>query len=323
MKKYFFGWLLSCLLLISTNTLFATNPRYTYIVALDGSGDYQSIQEAVTACGAFSMEEKIIFIKKGHYKEKILIDSFHSNITLVGESEKETIIDYNNYSGQQGIGTFTSYTLKILGDYIKIENLTVENSAGRVGQAVALHVEGDFFIASNCSILGNQDTLYTAGKNSRQYFKNCYISGTTDFIFGAATAIFEGCEIHSKTNSFITAANTPQENVFGYVFTKCHLTADDGVDKVYLGRPWRDYAKVVFMDCDLGKHILAVGWHNWDNPKKEKTAFFAEYNNNGEGANVSKRVSWSHQLTKSQAEKYQFKNIFQKESNWDLEKGDM
>lgn len=308
------------LLLFSINSLFATNIKNTCTVALDGSADYTSIQEAVTACGAFSMEEKIIFIKKGHYKEKILIDTFHSNITLVGESVKETIIDNNDYNGQEGIGTFTSYTLKILGDNIKLENLTVENSAGSLGQAVALHVEGDYFVASKCDILGNQDTLYAAGKNSRQYFYDCYISGTTDFIFGAATAIFENCEIHSTANSFITAANTPQENAFGFVFFKCKLTANEGIDKVYLGRPWRDYARVVFIDCYLGKHILPEGWHNWGNEEKEKTAFFSEYNNFGEGASFLKRTNWSHQLTKRQAKKYNFKNIFRKESYWNLKK---
>lgn len=306
------------MILIPVSVVFANKDQNTFTVALDGSGDYKSIQEAVAACGAFSMEEKKIFIKKGVYKEKILIDSFHSNITLVGENEHETIIDYDNHIGQEGIGTFTSYTLKILGDYIKLKNLTIQNSAGRVGQAVALHVEGDYFVASDCSILGNQDTLYAAGTNSRQYFNNCFISGTTDFIFGNSTAIFDSCEINSKINSFITAANTPKENKFGYVFFKCKLTADAGVDKVYLGRPWRAYANVVFIDCFIGKHIASEGWHNWGDTQKEKTAFFAEYNCIGEGATITKRVSWSHLLTKHQAKKYKLQNIFLKESNWNL-----
>lgn len=290
-----------------------------FIVSLDGTGDYTSIQEAVTACGAFSKETKTIFIKDGIYNEKVLVDSFHSNIVIVGESKSKTIIVNSDYAGKNGFGTFTSYTLKILGDYIQIKNLTVENNAGKVGQAVALHVEGDYFIAENCQLLGNQDTLYASGKSKRQYFKDCFISGTTDFIFGAATVIFYQCVIHSKTNSFITAANTPKENKYGFVFIKCNLTAESHVNKVYLGRPWRSYAKVVFINCNMGKHILAEGWHNWDKPEREKSVFYAEYGTKGAGANSNARVDWSHQLTDLEIEEYTVDNIFKIESTWNLQ----
>lgn len=305
------------IVLLPVNSVFAN--KIDFLVALDGSGDFKSIQEAVTACGAFSADEKKIFIKNGVYNEKVLIDSFHANISLIGESEDKTIISYNNYAGQENIGTFNSYTLKILGDHIKIENLTIENSAGRVGQAVALHVEGDYFVASRCRLLANQDTLYAAGNNRRQYFKKCFIAGTTDYIFGSATAVFDQCEIHSNTDSYITAANTPKENQFGFVFLDCVLTAEPGVKKVFLGRPWREYANVVFIRCFMGKHILPEGWHNWDKPEKEKTAFYAEFGNTGPGADVSKRVKWSHNLKKSQVSEFELDKIFKMESEWKLD----
>lgn len=316
MKAAYFFCLVIGMMLIPVNSVFANKDQNTFVVALDGSGDYQSIQEAVTACGAFSSNEKKIFIKNGVYKEKVLIDSFHANISLIGESKEKTILTYNNYAGQEQIGTFTSYTLKILGDHIKIENLTIENSAGRVGQAVALHVEGDYFVAFKCRLLGNQDTLYAAGNNSRQYFKDCYIEGTTDFIFGSATAVFDKCEIHSTTDSYITAANTPKESQFGFVFFNCRLTAEPRVNKVYLGRPWREYANVVFIRCFMGKHIVPEGWHNWDNPEKEKTAFYAEYESKGPGSDTSKRVKWAHNLKKSQVAEFELSKIFKLKSQW-------
>jgi len=311
------------IMLVTINSACASNSENLITVALDGTGDYKSIQEAVTACGAFSSNEKKIFIKNGVYKGKVLIDSFHANISLVGESEDKTIITYDNFAGQDQIGTFTSYTLKILGDHIKIENLTVENSAGRVGQAVALHVEGDYFVAVKCRLLGNQDTLYAAGNNSRQYFKECFIEGTTDYIFGSAIAVFDKCEIHSMTDSYITAANTPKENQFGFVFFDCELTAESGVKKVFLGRPWREYANVVFIRCFMGKHIIPEGWHNWGKPEKENTTFYAEFENKGPGANVSKRVKWAHNLEKSQLAAFELNTIFKVESEWKLDSNNL
>jgi len=306
-----------CFCLLVMPQVFA-NGKKQLVVALDGSGDYTSIQEAVTACGAFPSETKEIFIKDGTYHEKVLIDSFQTNLTLVGESREHTIITYDDHAGQPGIGTFNSYTLKITGDHVTLQNLTVENGAGPVGQAVALHVEGDCFRAINCNILGDQDTIYAAGQKSRQYFSECFISGTTDFIFGASTAVFDNCTLHSKKNSYITAASTPEGNGFGYVFRNCKLTADPDVTEVYLGRPWRDFARVVFIDCEMGSHIRPEGWHNWSKPEREKTSFYAEYNNTGKGADISKRVSWSHQLSKKEAKKYTLKTIFSSCSEWNL-----
>ncbi|MFT3738114.1 MAG: pectinesterase family protein [Breznakibacter sp.] len=288
------------------------------IVAADGTGDYTTLQEAIGHCKAFQPTETVIFIKNGIYREKVLIDTFYTNLRLVGESAEQTIITYDDHAGMPDIGTFNSYTMKVTGNGIVLENLTIENASGEKGQAVALHIEGDRCIIRNCRLLGNQDTLYAAGQKSRQYYSNCYIDGTTDFIFGAATAVFDRCTLHSKRNSFITAASTPKGNAYGYVFLDCKLTANSGVNKVYLGRPWRDDANVVFVNCTMDEHIVPEGWHNWGKPEREKTAFYAEYRSSGNGANPNGRVAWSHQLTKKEIKKYTVKNIFKQTSNWDI-----
>lgn len=315
MKYLKYIWLCGMLIELTAFQIFSQE-KLSVTVAQDGSGDYKTIQEAVSACRAFQTVDKIIFIKNGIYKEKILIDSFLTHLKLVGESVEKTIISFDDFAGKANLGTFTSYTLKIMGDDIVVENLTIENSAGEVGQAVALHVEGDRCVFRNCRILGNQDTVYAAGQKSRQYFADCYIEGTTDFIFGAATAIFDRCTIHSKRDSFITAASTPQGKYFGYVFLNCKLTANADVKKVYLGRPWRDYAKTVFLNCEMDSHILPEGWHNWDHQEREKTSFYGEYKSSGLGSASGKRVEWSHQLTEQEADTYVPEKIFQEESSW-------
>ena len=164
--------------------------------------------------------------------------------------------------------TFYTYTLLVIADDFYAENLTIENSAGPVGQALALYVKGDRCVFRNCRILGNQDTLYTDGLNSRQYFEGCYISGTTDFIFGPATVLFNNCTIHSLRDSYITAASTPQGKPFGYVFMNCKITAAPEAKKVYLGRPWRDYARIVFFELRTWySGIVPAGWSNWSGPR--------------------------------------------------------
>ena len=223
----------------------------------------------------------------------------------------KTVISFDDYFNKINRGrnsTFYTYTLMVEADDFYAENLTIENTAGPVGQAVALH-EGDRCVFRNCKFLGNQDTLYTAGQNSRQYFADCYIEGTTDFIFGAATALFDRCTICSKADSYITAASTPKGKPYGYVFRTCKLIAKEGVNKVYLGRPWRDYAKVVYLNCELGDQILSKGWSNWDNTSRDKTAYFAEFGNTGPGADSEQRIDWSHILTQAEASEYTTENI--------------
>ncbi|PWV50649.1 pectinesterase family protein [Chitinophaga sp. S165] len=323
MKKYI-RFITIPLLLILVVCAHAQDTRKRLVVAQDGTGDYQTIQEAVNAVRDFTYFRVTIFIRKGIYHEKLCIPSWKCSITLEGEDRDSTIITNSDYSGKpypgkdasgrDKFGTFNSYTVLIEGDDIIAENLTFENAAGPVGQAVALHVEGDRCIFRNCRLLGNQDTLYAGGAGSRQYYKDCYITGTTDFIFGAATVWFEGCIIHSKKDSFITAASTTEGQSYGFIFSHCSLTADTSARKVYLGRPWRPYGATVFIHSTLGAHILPQGWHNWSKPENEQTARYAEYENVGDGAAVSQRVSWSKQLTAKEAKNITLTKVF---GSWD------
>lgn len=303
----------------------AQEPYLKITVAKDGTGDFEKIQEAVNSTRDLGPGEVEIFIKNGVYNEKLVIPSWKHQLSLIGESKEGTIIQGNDYSGKideltgKKLNTFTSYTVLVQGDDIHFRNLSIQNTWCESGQAVALHVEGDRFIAENCNLLGCQDTLYTATEGSRQYYKNCYIEGTTDFIFGEATCVFEGCTIKSLANSYVTAAATPPNQEFGYVFFDCELIAKDGVDKVYLGRPWRSYAKTVFINSTLGEHIVEKGWDPWTGdkmfPQKEKTTYYAEYQSKGKGASSKTRIDWSHQLTKAEVKKYTIKNIFSGNQN--------
>jgi pectinesterase len=289
----------------------APKDEFNIVVDKNGSGDFTTIQEAINAAKAFPSERTTIFVKNGVYYEKVKIHSWNPYISLIGESREKTIISYDDYFNKINIGrnsTFYTYTVLVEGNDFIAKNLTIQNTSGPVGQAVALNVNANRVIISNCSLLGNQDTLYTSGEGTKNYFNNCYIEGTTDFIFGDATVLFENCIINSKSNSYVTAASTPQNTEFGYVFKNCKLTADENVNEVYLGRPWRIYAKTVYINCEMGKHIKPEGWHNWSKPEAEKTAFYAEFNCSGEGFQPTKRTTWSHQLKKSEAKKYTIEN---------------
>ena len=257
-----------------------------------------------------------IYIKDGLYKEKLVIPSWVKNVQLVGESAEGTIITYDDHANIDKMGTFRTYTVKVEGNDITFKNLTIENNAAPLGQAVALHTEGDRLMFIHCRLLGNQDTIYTGREGTRLLFTDCYIEGTTDFIFGPATALFERCTIHSKRNSYITAASTPENVEFGYVFKNCKLTAAPGVTKVYLGRPWRPYASTTFLNCEFGSHIRPEGWDNWRTKENEKTARYAEFGNTGEGAATAGRVKWAKQLTSKEALRYTIENIFTDSSNW-------
>ena len=288
------------------------------VVAQDGTGDYTTIAEALEAVRAFMDFDVKIYIKKGIYKEKLVVPSWVQHIELIGEDVQNTIITHADHANMNHMGTFRTYTVKVEGNYITFRNITIENNAPRLGQAVALHTEGDCLRFINCRFLGNQDTVYTGGEGTRLYFENCYIEGTTDFIFGPSTAWFEGCTIHSKANSYITAASTPKDIEYGYIFNKCKLTATAGVNKVYLGRPWRPYAYTIFMNCELGKHIVGAGWDNWRDAKNEKTARYAEYHNSGEGAKADNRVKWAKQLSDKEAEKITTVNCYNLSKGWRL-----
>ncbi|MFV8341240.1 pectate lyase [Flavobacterium sp. XS2P39] len=286
--------------------------EFNITVAQDGSGDYTSIQEAVNNSPSFPYKRVTITVKNGIYNEKVKIHEWNTTISLIGESKEKTIITYDDYFGKINLGrnsTFYTYTVLVEGDDFLARNLTIKNAAGQVGQAVALTLNANRVLISNCIILGNQDTLYATGGGNKQYLKDCYIEGTVDFIFGGATVLFENCILHSLKDSYVTAAATPQGAKYGFVFKNCTLTADEKATEVYLGRPWRIHAKTVFINCEMGKHIKAEGWNDWSKPEVPKTSFYAEYNCTGAGFQPKKRVSWSHQLTKSEAEKYTIDNI--------------
>lgn len=294
----------------------------TLFVSRDGTAEFRNIDDAIEVCRAFMEYHKVIFVKKGTYKEKLIIPSWLTNIEICGEDRDQTIITYDDHANiklpttGKPMSTFRTYTLKIEGTNITLKNITIENNAARLGQAVALHTEGDKLLFINCRFLGHQDTIYTGVGGTRLYFKDCYIEGTTDFIFGPSTAWFENCTIKSKANSYVTAASTPADQSYGYIFNHCKLIADNGIDKVYLGRPWRPYAYTIFMNCELGKHIRPEGWHNWGKKDNESTARYLEYNNTGEGADKSNRAVWSKQLSKKEAQKITPETVFNQETKW-------
>jgi pectin methylesterase-like acyl-CoA thioesterase len=294
----------------------------TIVVARDGTGEFRNIQEAIEVCRAFMDYHKVIFVKRGVYKEKIVVPQWLQNIEILGEDRDATVITYDDHANiptpgkaYAKMGTFRSYTLKVEANAITFKNITIENNAPRMGQAVALHTEGDRLLFVNCRLLGNQDTVYTGMPGTRLYFQDCYIEGTTDFIFGPSTAWFEHCDIYCKINSYITAASTPKESKFGYVFNNCTVTCGNGCEKMYLGRPWRDYGYTLFMNCQLPSQIRPEGWHHWREEAKQ-TARYYEYNNSGDGAGTAQRVAWSRQLTKKEAKEVTRENVFQGDDFW-------
>lgn len=315
-------FLLQLVIICLCQNAFAAKPDLT--VAKDGTGDFTTVQEAINAVSGTNNRRTVIFIKNGIYKEKLTLPATKTNVSFVGEDVNKVILTYDDYASKKNnqgreIGTTGSSSFFIYGDGFTAENITFENSAGPVGQAVAVRVSADRIRFKNCRFLGFQDTLYVhgAGAKSRQYYQNCYIEGTTDFIFGAATVLFEKCTIFCKKGgSYITAANTPKEAAYGMVFFKCTITGENGVC-YYLGRPWGDFAKTVFVQSKLPAFIKPEGWHNWGRPAAEQTVQYAEYKNTGNGAATGKRAGWSRQLSKEEAGKYTMKNIF---NGWNIGK---
>lgn len=300
------------------NIINPANLAYDIVVAKDGTGNYNTIQEAINAVPDFRKKETTIFIKNGVYKEKLVLAESKTSITFIGQSIDSTIITYDDYNQKKNIfgedkGTSGSSGFFIYGPGFSAENITFSNTAGAVGQAVAVFVAGDRAKFKNCRFLGFQDTLYTYGRESRQYYNHCYIEGTVDFIFGSSTAVFDSCTIFGKRSGFYTAASTPENKNYGYVFLHCNITGDAAASSYFLGRPWRPFAKTVFMFCNLDKQVMAEGWNNWGNTANEKTAYYAEYKNYGPGAATVKRAVWSHQLTEDEAREYTLTNIL---SGW-------
>jgi pectinesterase len=313
-------------LLVLTTALYITQLAaqpaglpYDFIVAADGSGQFKTVQEAINAVPDFRKKWTTIFIRKGVYKEKLVMAESKQMVSFVGADMNETIITYDDFNQKKNIfgeekGTSGSSGFYIYGKTVSFQHITFQNTAGPVGQAVAVFVAGDKVKFSHCRFLGFQDTLYTFGTDSRQYYTNCYIEGTVDFIFGASTAVFDSCTIYGKKGGYYTAASTPEHKKYGYVFRYCTITGDAPAGSFYLGRPWRPFAKTVFMYCTINNQVKGEGWNNWSKVDNEKTAFYAEYKNKGAGANRAARVPWSHSLTDEEAKSYTLKNIF---VDWD------
>lgn len=318
-----------------------------FTVAADGTGDFRTVQEAIDACPDYDHGYiTTIHVKAGVYKEMVTIPHNKFRIKIYGDGADKTVITYNKYAKMlwpgtnRTVGTSGSATMYIHSSYVTLEDLTVENSAGEgkdIAQAVALFTDGDFIFVNRCRLIGNQDTLYTYGRYGkdggikRNYYLDCYIEGTTDFIFGPSICYFQNCTIHSKKNSYVTAASTLEGQKYGYVFENCKLTAASGIDACYLGRPWGAYAKTVFINCELGSHILPEGWHDWEKegkPNTKENCYYAEYRNFGPGAVPAPeseaiaaddiahgRVEWSHQLTPAEAAQYSFEKVMYQEND--------
>lgn len=296
--------------------------HYDLVVAKDGSGDFFTVQEAINTVPDYRKNARTtILIKEGSYKEKVIIPASKNAVSLIGQGEVK--ITYDDYASKPNIfgenkGTSGSSSCYIYAPDFYAENITFENTSGPVGQAVACFVSADRAYFKKCKFLGFQDTLYTYGKGCRQYYDECYIEGTVDFIFGWSTAVFNRCHIHSIGNGYITAPSTDKGQKYGYVFYNCEITANSDVDKVYLSRPWRPYAQAVFIQCNMGKHILPEGWDNWRNKNNEKTVFYAEYKSKGEGANPGKRVAYSKQLKNTEG--YSIEEVLSGNDGWNPSK---
>jgi len=300
--------------------------EHAIIVAADGSGKFRTVQAAVDSVPDRNHERAVIVIKPGVYKERITVSQRKPYITFRGEEAEKTVLTFDcsaNKTGPDGkpFGTSGSPSVFINADEFTAEDVTFENSSGQgAGQAVAVKITGDRCVFRRCRFLGWQDTLYAHG-NGRQYFKDCYIEGHCDFIFGNAAAVFENCRICSKASGYVTAQGRDTEDApTGYVFVNCDLTATTDTARVFLGRPWRPYARVVFIGCKMGAHIRPEGWDNWGKAENEATAWFGEYNSSGPGANPKARAPWSRQLTKDESEEFDARSFLARDDGWDPEK---
>jgi pectinesterase len=296
------------------------------VVAADGTGQFKTVQEAINAVPQTTRFDNpaIIHVKPGVYKELIYVQHEKRFVHLVGEDPEKTILTYNlhaNMIGADGkpIGTFRTPSTFIDADDFTVENITFENTAGPVGQALAIRVEGDRVVFRNCRFLGWQDTILI--NRGRQYFENCYIAGHVDFIFGAATAFFENCRIHILRDGYITAASTPPQQPFGFVFSHCRVTAESPTIKTYLGRPWRPYAATVFLNTEMSEVIRPEGWNNWNQPDREKTSRYAEFGSTGAGAKTTERVKWAKQLTDAEAKAITLQRVLAGADNWNPKTG--
>ncbi|MCG1021855.1 pectinesterase family protein [Sutcliffiella horikoshii] len=298
--------------------------RQKIVVTKDGTGDFSRIQDAIDHVRVHPLQPVTIFLKEGIYVEKVTIPDNKPFIKIVGDGEGKTTISYNDSatmkdSSGKPLGTFRTPVFSIFADNIRLENLTIKNTAGFgevVGQAVSLYVSGRRNQFYNVRLSGYQDTLYTS--HGSQLFQNCYIEGDIDFIFGAATAVFLQCEIHSLRRGYITAASTPKDQKYGYVFLECKITGSAKEDSVYLGRPWRPYAHTYFIHTYMGPHIKKEGWDNWRDQANEETARYGEYECSGSGSQSddNKRVEWAIDLSNKEDLPLTVESVFPDYPSW-------
>lgn len=319
-------------------------------VSKEENAQYTSIGEALAHIPADCDKPVTIEIAPGEYREKLRVS--RPFVTLKGENAANTVIVYDDRAtaimpdGSKR-GTFRSYTLLLEEHDITLLDLTVRNDSGprsRAGQALALYADGDRILVKNCRLESYQDTLFTGPLppaplsqggftgprefapriNGRQLYENCCICGDVDFIFGSATAYFDHCEIASvyseiprdpSVYGYVTAASTPEGQTYGYVFHNCNFTSTCPESSVYLGRPWRNFAKTVLLDCTLGSHIKPQGFHDWNKPEAHSTVLYAEYNSTGKGAHSEERAPFVKQLSEEEALFYSKSNVL---GDWEV-----
>lgn len=315
---------------------------YDFTVAKDGSGNFKTLQAAIDAAPSGLTKPFKILIKNGKYKERVRIPATKPFIQLIGESVTNTIITFNSaakdsVAGGRTLGTPGSSTFFVYAADFSAINITFENTFGDGSQAVAASVYGDRSVFIHCRFLGNQDTLLTyktGGTATRQFYKDCYIDGNVDFIFGNSVVIFDHCIIYAKTrtkagSSYITAANTPAGQQYGYVFRNCILPANTGFTSYFLGRPWQNstgigtipksHTKVVFINTIMSNSIRPEGWTKWDTATNTSLIYYGEYKSryfNHSPVDTIKRVYWSRQLTDAEASSYTNSALF---GEWDPE----
>lgn len=308
--------IINFVLLISLQTLFANEKmtqKYSLVVANDGTGDVRTVTEAIAKVPENNKKRFVIFIKAGIYDEQIRIPVTKPYISLIGEKAETTKLQFK-ISNKMAGSTSAAFAFYVAGHDFYAENLTFENTFGLGSQAVAVLAEADRIVFNKSRFIGWQDTLYAKG--GRQFYKDSYIEGHVDFIFGQAAAVFENCIIHSKGDGYIAAPmRFSEKETSGYVFYKSKLTGENITKGVFLGRPWRDYGRTVFLETDMGEHIKPEGWHHWE-PHREKTAYFAEYKSSGKGANSTTRVKWSHQLSDSDVNQFLPLNFLKGKDGW-------
>jgi pectinesterase len=308
------------LCLFCANALRAEQPPI--VVAPDGTGQFKTVQAAIDSIPDNNLEWRVILLKPGTYRERLVINERKTFLILRGDDKeiRRTVVTFNRYAGMNDpaapgnkFGPNGSETVVIQADNFIAENITFENSSGADAPAVAVRTMGDKQIFRNCRFLGWQDTLWVDGK--RTYFEECYAEGRIDFIFGRATAVFAKCHLHAVDGGCITASSTAPETPFGLVFLKCRITCAE--DRSFLGSPWKEGAATAFIECELGENLRPEGWKVWRDTDHHKTARFVEYRNTGPGANPSKRPAWTRRLNEDEAKNYTVENILSGEDRWD------